>query len=278
MKLFKRLHFAAITAAAVISSTILFSSCSTVKQVIYFQDLKPGVNEMTLAESLEIKVRPADKLSILINSKDPMLSDLFNLPYVARQLGSSQYQGSYHYTQGISGYTVDSEGFIDFPILGKLYVEGMKREEVASCIKEKLITNDLIKDPVVTVEYMNLTFGVMGEVKSPGRFSIDRDQISILDALTMAGDLTIYGNRKNVLILREENGVQKFYRVNLCNAARLCNSPVYYIRQNDIIYVEPNKFRARVSTVNGNNWSSTSFWISLGSLLVSIASLVTINL
>ena len=146
----------------------------------------------------------------------------------------------------------------------------MKREEIASYIKNELISKNLIKDPVVTVEFMNLAISVLGEVGKPGRYNIDRDKITLLDAISMAGDLTIYGKRDNVYVMRNEGGKQTSYRVNLLSAQDVYSSPAYYLQQNDVIYVEPNSVRARQSTVNGNNVRSTSFWISLASLLTTI--------
>ena len=249
-------------------------SCSTPAHIAYFQDLRPGESEQQVVAATEIKVRPADKLSILVNSRDPLLSDLFNLPIMSRQVGQAARGTSTNTSQGVSGYTVDEEGMIDFPVLGKIKVAGMNREEIAAFIKGELLAKNLIKDPVVTVEYMNLCVSVLGEVNSPGRYSIDRDKVTLLDAISMAGDLTIYGKREKVLVLREEEGVQRVYGVNLCSAEHLYTSPVYYLRQNDVVYVEPNNVRARQATVNGNNVRSTSFWISLASLLTTIAVLV----
>lgn len=151
---------------------------------------------------------------------------------------------------------------------------GLKREEIAEHIKNELVTKNLVKDPVVTVEFMNLCVSVMGEVNNPGRFSIDRDQMTILDALSMAGDLTIYGNRQKVMVLRQEDGQQRVYGVNLTSGEHVYTSPAYYLQQNDVVYVEPNDVRSRQSTVNGNNVRSTSFWISLASLLTSVAILI----
>lgn len=250
-------------------------SCSTPSQISYFQDLRPGESEQQVVAATEIKVRPADKLSILVNSRDPLLSDLFNLPIMSRQVGqAARGTATYSTNQGISGYTVDEQGMIDFPVLGKIKVAGMNREEIAAFIKGELLAKNLIKDPVVTVEYMNLCISVLGEVANPGRYNIDRDKVTLLDAISMAGDLTIYGKREKVLVLREEEGVQRVYGVNLCSAEHLYTSPVYYLRQNDVVYVEPNNVRARQATVNGNNVRSTSFWISLASLLTTIAVLV----
>lgn len=251
-------------------------SCSAPSQVTYFQDLRPGESEQKVIAATEIKVRPGDKLSIIVNSRDPQLTQLFNLPYVGQQIGQGSVtaNATSSNSQGISGYTVDEQGMIDFPVLGKIEIAGKNREEIAAFIKGELLAKNLVKDPVVTVEYMNLCISVLGEVAQPGRYSIDRDKVTVLDAISMAGDLTIYGKREKVLVLREENGVQHVYGINLCSAEHLYTSPVYYLRQNDVVYVEPNNVRARQSTVNGNNVRSTSFWISLASLLTTIAVLV----
>lgn len=251
-------------------------SCSAPSRVTYFQDLRPGESEQKVIAATEIKVRPGDKLSIIVNSRDPQLTQLFNLPYVAQQIGQGvvTVNSTSTNSQGVSGYTVDEQGMIDFPVLGKIEIAGKNREEIAAFIKGELLAKNLVKDPVVTVEYMNLCISVLGEVTKPGRYSIDRDKVTVLDAISMAGDLTIYGKREKVLVLREEEGVQHVYGINLCSAEHLYTSPVYYLRQNDVVYVEPNNVRARQATVNGNNVRSTSFWISLASLLTTVAVLV----
>ena len=153
-------------------------------------------------------------------------------------------------------------------------IQGLTRRQLIELIQDKLKKGDYIKDPVVTVEFMNLTVSVLGEVANPGRFNIDKDRLTLLDALSMAGDLTVYGKRENVLVQREENGKKTLYRVNLNSGYDLYASPVYYLQQNDIVYVEPNSVRARQSTVNGNNVRSTSFWLSLASLLTTITVLI----
>ncbi len=255
----------------ILVAVLLFfiTSCGTPKNVVYFQDVQQGNMEHKIHEAWDIKVEPNDKISIIVNSKDPLLTDLFNLPYVSRQIGTTS---AYATTpQGLSGYTVNKHGNIDFPVLGQVRVAGMSREEIAAYIKNELVSRNLVKDPVVTVEFMNLTVSVLGEVNKPGRYNIERDKVTILDALSMAGDLTIYGERDNILVMREENKVQHVYKVNLCSAEDIYSSPVYYLRQNDVVYVEPNETRVRQSTVNGNNVRSTSFWISLASLLTSIS-------
>ena len=266
------------TLFALAALSLMIVGCKAPENVVYFQDLRPGESEITLPAPLEITVRPEDKISIIVNSRDPQLTDLFNLPYVSRQLGVSSrynynsYSGST--SQGVSGYTVDANGDIDFPVLGKIHVAGMRREEIATHIKNELITKNLVKDPVVTVEFMNLCISVLGEVNTPGRFNIDRDRVTILDALSMAGDLTIYGKREKVLVLRQEGDLQRVYGINLTSGEHIYTSPAYYLQQNDVVYVEPNNVKARQSTVNGNNVRSTSFWISLASLLTSIGILI----
>ncbi len=249
---------------------LMLASCATPK-VAYFTDLKPGVAEQIM-NTVDIRVRSGDKISILVNSKNPALVDLFNLPITSRQIGI---QTTYaRNSQGISGYTIDKNGDIKFPVLGSVHVAGMTREEIATHITEELVNKNLVKDPVVTVEFMNLTVAVLGEVATPGRFSIDKDKLTLLDAISMAGDLTIYGKRENVLVQREENGKKVLYKVNLNSGYDLYTSPVYYLQQNDIVYVEPNSMRARQATVNGNNVRSASFWMSLASLLTTITVLI----
>lgn len=263
------MNFCKIIIVAV--SVLVLGSCSTSKQISYFQDLRPGESELPLTAPTEIRIQPKDKLSIFVNSQDLRLTNLFNLPIVSQQVGQESPLGT---SRGVSGYTVNSKGDIDFPVLGALHVQGMTREEVAAHIKKELQSHNLIKDPVVTVEFMNLSVNVMGEVNRPGRYDIDKDNLTILDALSQAGDLTIYGKREKVLVLRNENGTQRVYGINLCSANHLYSSPVYYLQQNDVVYVEPNDTKARQSTVNGNNVRSTSFWISLTSLLTTIGVLL----
>jgi len=253
-------------------TVLLAASCSTPKGITYFQDLRPGITEQSVTDPVEITVRPKDKLSILVNCQDPKLTNLFNLPILSQQIGQEN-NGS-GTSRGLSGYTVDSGGFINFPVLGKVKVEGMTREQIASHLTRLLKEKELAKEPVITVEFMNLFVSVLGEVNKVGRVNIDRDNLTILDAISEAGDLTIFGKREKVLVLRQEDGVQRVYGVNLCSADHIYTSPVYYLQQGDVIYVEPNDTKARQSTVNGNNVRTTSFWISLASLITSIAVLI----
>ena len=251
------------------AAIVMMAVSCAVPKVAYFTDAQLG-QEVRVPSAEDLKLQEGDKISIVVNSRDPLLTNLFNLPIVTSSIGDSNSSVA----RGMAGYTIDRFGEIDFPVLGKLHVAGMSRSEIASYIKESLVSNNLIKDPVVTVEFENLTISVLGEVNKPGRISIDRDRVSLMDAISMAGDLTIYGRRENVLIQREEKGTKTFYKVDLTSSADLYASPVYYLQQNDIVYVEPNETRARQSTVNGNNIRSTSFWLSLTSVLTSVTVMI----
>lgn len=254
-----------------------FCSCNSSKDVLYFQDLKAGDSVAMAAIPVPVTVRPDDKISIVVNSRDPQLMALFNLPRVNKQMSTVGQASSTNVSNGqdVMGYTVDSHGEIDFPVLGKIKVEGKTREEIGTYIKNELIAKNLVKDPIVTVEFMNLCVSVLGEVNSPGRYGIDRDKTTIIDALSMAGDLTINGNRNNVTVLRQDGDVQRVYAIDLTSGRDIYSSPAYYLQQNDIVYVEPNEMRARQSTVNGNTIRSASFWISITSLVMSIVVLAT---
>lgn len=253
-------------------TVILLSSCGSSKQINYLADLQAGDTTIIPKASM-IRVKPEDKLTIIVNSRDPQLANLFNLPIITQRAGQTTTTTT-SINNEVSAYTVDTHGDIDFPVIGKIHIAGMNREEIAAFIKNELVTKKLVKDPVVTVEFTNHAVSILGEVNKPGRYGIDRDKVTILDALGMAGDLTIYGRRENVLVLREENGKQIPYKINLCSGRELLTSPAYYLQQNDVVYVEPNTVRARQSTVNGNNVRSSSFWFSLASLLTTVVVLI----
>lgn len=261
-----------VSLIAVLAALLLLDGCSSSRKIVYFQDVGSGVRREGIAE-VPVTVQPEDKISIVVNSKNPELAEMFNLPVMTHRIGQPM-NSSYNYNQQISSYTVDSNGNIDFPVLGEMHVAGLKREKIASYIKNELVRKNLVKDAVVIVEFLNMGVFVTGEVNRPGRFNIDRDHLTLLDALGMAGDLTIYGKRENVLVVRRENGGETYYRVNLCDSKSLHASPAYYLRQNDMVYVEPNDVRARQSTLNGNNVRTASFWMSLASLLTTLGVLI----
>lgn len=273
-KLKKREHLTLLLKTSLLCvTTILMSSCKTPQNITYFQDTRNNqvIEDMS---SGTITVKPGDKITIVVSSKDPRLSEMFNLPIAGYRVGQANLPGVTNNTQQISCYSIDSEGNVDFPVLGKINVTGKKRSEIADYIKQELIKNEYVSDPVVTVEFSNLYISVMGEVNRPGRYFIENDRITLLDALSMAGDLTIYGHREDVTVIREGDGQKKVFKVDLTNAKKVYSSPAYYLQQKDVIYVTPNDTRARQSTVNGNNVRSTSFWISLASLVTTVAVLI----
>ncbi len=261
------------------ATAVLLWSCSSSKTIPYFQDLKPGESELTAASPLDVRIQPDDKLNILVSCQDQRLSTMFNLLVSTQQINSTNTSAkggkSNSGNNRTTGYTVDSKGNIDFPVIGEMHVEGMTREGLAAYVKNELQSRDLIKDPVVTVEFMNTVVNVLGEVGSPGRYSIDRDRYTILDALSDAGDLTINGKRENVMVVRNENGTRRVYGINLCSAEQLYSSPAFYLQQNDVVYVEPNKTKALQSTINGTNLYNISFWMSLTSFITSFVILLT---
>lgn len=256
----------------------LLSSCNSYQKIPYFQDAD-RVKGISTAAVQEITIRPKDRISIVVNCKDPQLSALFNLPYVTQRIVSTGARNSLYGedTGAVSGYTVDSDGTIDFPTIGRINVAGLTRSELATLIKDEIETRNQAKDPVVTVDFLNLSVSVMGEVNLPGTYRIYKDNFTILEALGAAGDIAICGKRDNVLVLRMEDGKQKSYRVNMTSLQNVVQSPVFYLQQDDIVYVEPNKMKAKQSTVNGNELRSTSFWISLSSLAASVVSIVLTN-
>ena len=248
-----------------IAFILLLSGCSNTKEVAYFQDVNNGAT-IDLIKSSEIKFRPNDKMTIVVNCRDPKLAALYNLPVMSQRLGEESYSNS---SYQMSLYSVDANGDINFPIVGKIHVEDLNRQEVAEAVKSKLSSE--IKDASVTVEFANMFVSVLGEVNKRGKFNIVKDRTTIMEVLGEAGDLTIQGLRTNVKVIRTNGDKQEVYTIDLTNAKELASSPAYYLQQNDVVYVEPNLMRKRQNSVNGNNVLSTSFWISVASLLTSVA-------
>ena len=262
-----------------LAAALLLGSCSTPKNITYFPDL--GTGAVVQAErQLDIRVKPEDKLSIIVNTQDPALSALFNLMQVQNKLvgttsSTSTVGASSSGDSRTSYYTVDADGDIKFPVLGKIHIVGLTRAQVAEKITDDLIKSDLVKDPIVTVEFANTGISVIGEVSAPGRYEFNKDHLTIIDAIAMAGDLTINGMRENILVLRNVgDGKQEAYRVNLIDAQSLASSPVFYLQQDDVIYVEPNDKKKRETTPNGNTPYTPSFWVSMGSFGLTIATLI----
>ena len=257
--------FKKYVAYLVVCMAVFFTACTSTKKIIYLQDVVP-LKQQEIEQKYEVIIHGDDLLAIMVNSRDPELALPFNMPMVSYQLGSNT--GG---QQRVLGYLVDTNGNIDFPSLGEIHVEGLTRMQLTELIKNKLIEGDLIKDPIVTVQFLNFKISVMGEVGRPGSFTISGDRITLLEALSMAGDLTIYGRRDRVGVIRENNGKRTILFHDL-RSADIFNSPCYYLQQNDIVYVEPNKAKSGQSSINQNN--SIGVWVSVISLLTTIAVLI----
>lgn len=250
-------------------TAILFSSCVSIKDFNYFQDTVAGDVNPVRNSDASITIKPSDRITVLVSSKDLQLATPFNLVTLntvqsrSMQNGTGALNGN-SYTQY---YTVSQNGEINMPVLGKVKVAGLTRSQIEDKVAELIMTSDNgFNDPTVTVDYANLYVKMLGELNRPGAVSIDRDQFTLMDAIAKAGDLSVFGNRKNVQVFRVKNGVETVYEIDLTNRKAMLQSPAYMLQQDDVVYVEPNKTRARQSTSNGNTFLQPSLWISAASL------------
>lgn len=266
----KNFSLRAVPLTLLLGLFLLAVSCGSYKNIPYFQD-KVINNPESIDKHAGIVIQPKDMLSIVVSSRTPELAPMFNLPIVTYSAGSEMVSSGG--SQRIMCYSVDNDGFIDFPVLGKIKVAGKTRWECADTIKKELLDRKYLDDAVVTVEFTNFKVSVLGEVTSPGTYTIEGDKVTILQAISLARDLTIFGKRENVSVIREQNGKRVIYEVDL-TSTDLFNSPAYYLQQNDIVYVEPSKVKQRQSTMDDKGLRITSIAISSGSLLVSLATLV----
>ncbi len=255
-----------------VCAVLVFSACSTPKNIAYFTDVNNGAT-IAIAESKGITLKPNDKLSIIVNTKSSELNNVLNLPVTTQIIGSSEVQ-ALNQGQGTSGYTIDPDGNIDFPLIGKVKAAGYTRTELAAKLKELLETKDAAKDAVVTVEFLNIGFSVLGEVNSPGFHAFINDKTTLLQAISYAGDMNLYGNRNNVKVIRMQDGQQQVYVVNIQDTEGMMKSPAYILQQNDIIYVEPNDYRKRQATANASEITKASFWLSAISAIATLAVLI----
>ena len=246
---------------------LLMGSCKSSKQVAYFQNM----DSVSLAASkglYDAHIMPKDLLTITVVTSDPTTSKPFNLS-IQNTLGTDGKLGSS--TGSLLQYLVDNDGNIQFPIVGSIHVAGLTKNECQNLIKEKVKPYlAASENPVVTVTMSSYRVTVAGEVTRPSVVPVSTEKMSVLEALAQAGDLTIYGRRDNVLLIRENaDGQKEAHRLNL-NDANIINSPYYYVQQNDYIYVEPNKTKAKNSDIG----QSTTLWFSFVSILTSVASLL----
>lgn len=243
-----------------LSLSMLLFSCGTKQNIVYFQDIDTVGSSKSINNYIPT-IRPDDMLTIVVSALDQDAVRPFNLTSIS----FSNEEGIGRATQ--QNYLVDINGNIDFPVLGTLKLGGLNRTQATSLIKDLL--KDYIKDPIVNIRTVNFKVTVLGEVRSPGAYKILNERITIIEALGLAGDMTIQAERKNVLVIREENGKKTSHRVDM-TSEEVFNSPVYYLTQNDVIYVEPNNSRAKSSTIG----PSTNTTLGVISTLVTVSALI----
>ena len=254
--------------ALVAFSLLLLMSCSSSKNVAYIQN-SDTVDFSRSGVLYDARIMPKDVLTVTVNTVNPEASAPFNLMVSATLRASSSQSISSN--RALQTYLVDNNGCIEFPVVGTLKVGGLTKSECEQLIHDKIRRYlNAEENPIVTVRMSNYKISVLGEVNHPGMFTVNNEKINILEALAQAGDLTIYGVRDRVKLIREDaKGQKEVYTLNL-NDAEIINSPYYYLQQNDIVYVEPNKVKARNSDVG----RSTTLWMTATSILISLSSLL----
>ena len=245
---------------------LLVFSCKPREELVYYQNIDALASADKL-NTYEIKIQPDDLLMIIVSADDAESALPFNLTTVSIPTPGPAGLNNFIGQQSIQNYLVDANGIIDFPVLGKLKVGGLSRSEVMQILQNKI--EKYIKNPIITIRLSNFKVSVQGEVTVPGTFSVNSDRITLIEAISMAKDLTIYGRRDNILIIRETNGIKSYNRVNITKADFI-NSPFYYLAQNDVVYVEPNKVRINGAAVGAN----TNVIISITSLVITLITLI----
>jgi polysaccharide export outer membrane protein len=241
----------------IIPILLFLTACGTKKKMVYLQ------GEEKIAESPSTYIptfKPDDYISVIVNADDPETAVPFNFPQEVIGKGQQMMGGNMMLGMPINnGYLVDDEGFIDLPVVGRMHVGGLTRKELVVQLKEKY--NAYLENPIVNVKIQNFKISVLGDVRSPGTYIVPNERITLMEAISLAGDLNITGERNNVLVIREKNNQREEFRVDLTNK-EFFNSPVYYLEQNDVVYIEPN-VAARVQG---------TFWRTTGPVLLSITS------
>lgn len=244
------------------------AGCTSYKNVPYLQDIETVNNYGKEIPLYDAKIMPKDLLSITVNTTDPQAAAPFNLT-VQTPINAAQTNVYATSTPTLQQYLVNNEGEIDFPVLGRLHVGGLTKNEAEKLIREKLQPY-LKETPIVTVRMANYKISVLGEVARPGSFTVSNEKVNVLEALAMAGDMTVYGVRTNVKLIREDaEGKREIIPLDLTKSD-LVLSPYFYLRQNDILYVTPNETKAKSSDIG----TTTTTWISATSILISLASLI----
>jgi polysaccharide export outer membrane protein len=253
----------------ILAVSTLFYSCVSQKKVAYFNGVNAGSAEeinKSFQTNHEATIVNGDMLSITVTGLDPLAVAPFNLPLVSYATpGSDQLYSA----PTLQSYLVDVNGIINFPVIGDIKLSGLTKSEAIKLISQKL--SPYLKDPIVTIQFMNYRVTVLGEVQRPGQYVINNERVTVLDALGLAGDMTIYGVRHNVLITRENNGRLEFARLNL-NSDDVFKSPYFYLQQNDVVYIEPNKVKSVASQNFSLYLSSLSTVATVTAVIYSITS------
>lgn len=237
-----------------VSLLFLFTGCADKKKLVYLQGIE---NQKNYDNSLryEIKLQSDDLLSIVVTAENPEVTTPFNLPLIQGNVVTNSQTGR--------TFLIDNDGFIEYPVLGKVKLGGLTRTEATAKLTE--LVSNYINDPAITMRIMNYKISVLGEVAKPGNYTINGERITVLEALSLAGDLTVYGKRKNILLIHDDEGKKTYTRIDLTDA-QLLNSPNYYLAQNDILIVEPNKPKLNGSIVGPN----IGLWLTSISVLLSL--------
>lgn len=248
-------------------SLLILASCSPTRDLAYFSDVpEKAVYAEKIKNSRSSVIQEDDLLSISVTSLNSEATSLFNRGGIPQTNAISDFSISRPANVQQEGYLIDKDGYVEYPVIGKIKLAGLSKEEA----RDKLISElqEYLKDPIVNIRFLNFKISVIGEVNRPSTFTLPSERINILEALGMAGDMTPFGKRENVLIIREENGVRTIKRVNL-NNSELLNSPFFYLRQNDVIYVEPNKLKQIQASTNTRTFAYLSAFTSIAIVLIT---------
>ena len=258
-----------IKTLSMIMIAVMLVGCNASKRVIY--DFNKEASVKALLSDGQIRIKPLDRLTVVVSSQNPELAAPFNAPTSYNSLSHNPLGAtSTNGLQSLQVRTVDENGAIEMPIIGKIICTGKTRSELATEIAKKIIDGGYISDAIVNIQFADMKFFVLGEVARPGQFDITRDKITVLEALAMAGDMTIFGNRSNVAVIRR-NGDKEYevFELNFLEGNQM-TSPAFYLQQGDVVYVQPNKYKAATSEINQNR----TFWLSIVSTLITATSLV----
>lgn len=249
----------------------MLASCASQKRVLYLQDLDPQKAEQIISD-YQITLKPLDRLTVVVNSKRPELAAPFNTSSSFNSLTGVPIDGASvtaTANAALQVRTIDAEGMLEMPIIGKIDCNGKTRQEVADEIARRIIEGGHLNDPNINIQFADMAITILGEVTKPGRYNIVTDRVSLFDALSMAGDLTVYGQRNDVTVIREQEGKRTVAVLDL-TSSEILTSPYFYLQQNDVVYVKPNKYKAQTGEYNQNR----SFYLSIVSTLVSVATLI----